>query len=430
MQSRKRRGARGAMDFHAASKSTALRTHSTSTQAFDPATTKALVTKLFGTQSWDQGTQTTIDARFLSSIDGSQDWEHSITEMGTLHSVSSDGDTQFPENFIITPSSIAEDEFQSSRELVTEKRNEGQVILTCPITKKMPGVPGINLKTILKKKPEINTCPTAKNALQQDRTYTRVEARFLSSKVTFDLAEPTYVNLRHLIGKHFHLDDSEDLEMRLAKVDYRHLLHNVSRLVDDKDVLTALKMHQRDILKIRVIRRLPINPVMLASPRQPKSNRPSTHPRSFDRARFTKYRQFDEENNTNPVTFLAAAPAQGAEELFEEATRRYLRIENQVFQYTNSVSIMPQVLKDEVKTVIDMWSRAAQLGHVGAVHNLYCVDFLGFGEADVQYDPDSNSSYMLTQLGVFEDADGEEHDLQRNESCENNEVISLLSAPI
>ena len=128
MQSRKRRGARGAMDFHAASKSTALRTHSTSTQAFDPATTKALVTKLFGTQSWDQGTQTTIDARFLSSIDGSQDWEHSITEMGTLHSVSSDGDTQFPENFIITPSSIAEDEFQSSRELVTEKRNEGQLI--------------------------------------------------------------------------------------------------------------------------------------------------------------------------------------------------------------------------------------------------------------------------------------------------------------
>ena len=89
-----------------------------------------------------------------------------------------------------------------------------------------------------------------------------------------------------------------------------------------------------------------------------------------------------------------------------------------------------------MQIIVDMWSRAAQLGHVGAVHNLYCMEFLGLGEANAHHEPDGDgdSSYMLTQLGVFEDDEGEdlqiENENESHEIIDENDMVSLLSAPI
>ena len=433
-QQRKRRGARGAMDFHAASKSTALRTHSAGTQAFDPATTKTLVSKLFGYQSWEQGTQTVVSARFLSSIDGSQYWEDSITEMGTFHSFESDGDTLLPERAIGTNPKAAKVDAATTREKIPDL----PLAMWQPSSLTPKTAQRVQLVTTLKRKPEIRELNFHRESACQGRTYTPVEARYLSSKVTFDLEEPTYANLRDLVGRHFGLSANEDLEMRLAKVDYRHLVKNISRLVDDQDVVTALRMHQRDILKIRVIRRLSdFNPVALASPRQPDSARANTHVGRYGKGRHVKYRRAGPENSLGIYTHPSGPPnvhsAQGAEELFEQATRRYLRIESEMAQGGGTI---PHDLKHEMQIIVDMWSRAAQLGHVGAVHNLYCMEFLGLGEANAHHEPDGDgdSSYMLTQLGVFEDDEGEdlqvENENESHEIIDENDMVSLLSAPI
>ena len=429
------------MDFDGAVKSTALRrTQTAGTQAFDPATTKTLVCKLFGASSWEQGTQTVISARLSPSIDVSQLWEDPITEMGTLPSDDSDGDTLHggfvtaPTNYRGDPTSIQAVEI-SAIDQSSGSPKFLQAAVQGPAPTSLPTLKA-HLTTTIKRKPETSGLPARMEKSPSNRLRNRIEARYLTSKVRFELLAPTYANLRYSVGINFGLDPSDDLEMRLARVDYRHFIGNISRLVNDHDVVMALRMHQRDILTIRVVRRLAdFDPFKLASPRRPDSARPSCCTGRPPSGSQMKHRRADLENNQDSPT----RPI-GAEEFFEQATRRYLRIENQVVRSRGYSCKVPQDLQREIHAIINMWSRAAALGHVGALHNLHCMDFLGIREANAQLRHDGDSSYLLSQWLVEDDegGDSEGEKWQGGSGCgggdehgdEGGENVSLLSASL
>merc|ERR1711998_455838 len=102
--------------------------------------------------------------------------------MGTFHSFESDGDTLLPERAIGTNPKAAKVDAATTREKIPDL----PLAMWQPSSLTPKTAQRVQLVTTLKRKPEIRELNFHRESACQGRTYTPVEARYLSSKVTFD----------------------------------------------------------------------------------------------------------------------------------------------------------------------------------------------------------------------------------------------------